>query len=367
MDVKYRYIAIFSIALNIFFATNYFGSAPNKPESIGSSSKAIETKADAETTRIALSEGDNLNDFHLSLLTQGFTQDQTKPLLFTKLKQLHIDSIKKPDDKFWLHQPLAQVEYMEALFQGYQQVRETLQAIYGAAVKDDPMVSDIFYPVANQYPFLASQKQVAVQKMQLEMQKQAVLMQSQGRNPRGLTPEQSPQRRLSRVLDTTQLTEYQLRTSPLANKMRQSKVVFTEGKFRKAYDVLLRLQHSNDSQTPLDVRSDLNDLLGDDDGLLLWAAIDPIYSILRQVATRHNVPEGQALSAYDLILSARKDVSEAAAQRDSDPQQAVYQVQGIMSSLKNQLAEMVGETAANDFINLVNGRRSPSPVRRNGG
>jgi hypothetical protein len=172
MDVKYRYIAILSIALNIFFATNYFGSASNTPESIGSISKAIETKADAETTRIALSEGDNLNDFHLSLLTQGFAQDQTKPLLFTKLKQLHIDSIKKPDDKFWLHQPLAQVEYMEALFQGYQQVRETLQAIYGAAIKDDPMVSDIFYPVANQYPFLASQKQVAVQKMQLEMQKQ---------------------------------------------------------------------------------------------------------------------------------------------------------------------------------------------------
>ena len=367
MDVKYRYIAIFSIALNIFFATNYFGSAPNTPESIGSGSKAIVTKPDAQAARIVLSEANNLNDFHSSLLAQGFTQDQTKPLLFTTLKQLHIDSIKKPDDKFWLHQPLAQVEYMEALFQGYQQVRETLQAIYGAAVKDDPMVSDVFYPVASQYPFLGSQKQIAVQKMQLEIQKTAVLMQSQGANPRGLPPEQSPQRRLARVLDTTQLTEYQLRTSPLANKMRQSKVVFTEAKFRKAYDVLLRLQHSNDSQAPVDVRSDLNDLLGDEDGLLLWAAIDPIYSVLKQVATRHNVPEGQALSAYDLILSARKDVSEAAAMRDSGPQQAVYQVQEIMSSLKNQLAEMVGEVAANDFINLVNGRRSPSPVRRNGG
>lgn len=367
MDVKYRYIAIFSIALNIFFATNYFGSAPNTPESIGSGSKAIVTKPDAQAARIVLSEANNLNDFHSSLLAQGFTQDQTKPLLFTTLKQLHIDSIKKPEDKFWLHQPLAQVEYMEALFEGYQQVREALQAIYGAAVKDDPMVSDVFYPVANQYPFLASQKQIAVQKMQLEMQKTAVLMQSHGANPRGLPPEQSPQRRLARVLDTTQLTEYQLRTSPLANKMRQSKVVFTEARFRKAYDVLLRLQHSNDSQAPVDVRSDLNDLLGDEDGLLLWAAIDPIYSVLKQVATRHNVPEGQALSAYDLILSARKDVSEAAAMRDSDPQQAVYQVQEIMSSLKNQLAEMVGEVAANDFINLVNGRRSPSPVRRNGG
>ena len=367
MDVKYRYIAIFSIAINIFFVINHFISSANQSETTGTNPLSVVAELDAETAHKVLPETDDLNHFHSSLLAQGFTQDQTKPLLFTTLKQLHIDSIKKPDDKFWIHQPLAQVEYMEALFQGYQQVREALQAIYGDAVKDDPMVSDVFYPVANQYPFLASEKQIAVQKMQLEMQKTAVLMQSQGANPRGLPPEQSPQRRLSRALDTAQLTEYQLRTSPLANKMRQSKVVFTEAKFRKAYDVLLRLQHSNDSQAPLDVRSDLNELLGDEDGLLLWAAIDPIYSVLRQVAARHNVPEGQALSAYDLILSARKDVSEAAAMRDSDPQQAVYQVQGIMSSLKNQLAEMVGEAAANDFINLVNGRRSPSPVRRNGG
>ncbi|MDG1495466.1 MAG: hypothetical protein P8Q91_06305 [Porticoccaceae bacterium] len=367
MDVKYRYIAIFSIALNIFFATNYFVSPSNQSESIGSDPLSVGDEPNGQTARIALSETDDLIEFYSSLLAQGFTQDQTKPLLFTKLKQLYIDSIKKPDDKFWLHQPLAQVEYMEALFQGYQQIREALQAIYGDGVKHDTIVSDVFYPVANQYPFLTSQKQVAVQKMQLEMQKQAVLMQSQGGNPRGLTPEQSPQRRLSRVLDATQLTEYQLRTSPLANKMRQSEVVFTEAKFRKAYDVLLRLQHSSDSKTPVGVRFDLNDLLGDEDGLLLWAAIDPIYSVLRQVATRHNVPEGQALSAYDLILSAREDVSEAVAQRDFDPQQAGYQVQEIMSSLKNRLAEMVGEAAANDFINLVNGRRSPSPVRRNGG
>lgn len=367
MDVKYRYIAIFSIALNIFFAADHFVVGSNQPEAIGSDPLPLVDKPDADTALVVLSDNDDINDFYSSLLDQGFTQDQTKPLLFTKLKQLHIDSIKKPNDKFWLHQPLAQVEYMEALFEGYQRVRGSLQAIYGAAVKDDSMVSDVFYPVANQYPFLTSQKQIAVQKMQLEMQRQAVLMQSQGVNPRGLTPEQSPQRRLSRVLDTTQLTEYQLRTSPLANKMRQSEVVFTEAKFRKAYDILLKLQHSNDSQAPVDVRNDLNELLGDEDGLLLWAAIDPIYSVLKQVATRHSVPEGHALTAYDLILSARNDVSEAAAQRDSDPQQAVYQVQEIMSSLKNQLADMVGEAAANDFINLVNGRRSPSPVRRNGG
>ena len=70
MDVKFGYIAIFSIALNIFFAINYFDvesnqTESNRSESIESASRPM--ASDAENGRIVLSDTVDLNDFYLSL------------------------------------------------------------------------------------------------------------------------------------------------------------------------------------------------------------------------------------------------------------------------------------------------------------
>ena len=124
---------------------------------------------------------------------------------------------------------------------------------------------------------------------------------------------------------------------------------------------MLQRNGAQSSQHIFSAREDLNELLGESDGLKLWAEIDPVYGLIKQLASRHNVSEGQMLSAYEMVLIARQEVSEAAQQRDSDPRQAVFMVQQILTNLKNQLAEIVGEPAANDFINLVNGRRPPRP------
>ena len=85
------------------------------------------------------------------------------------------------------------------------------------------------------------------------------------------------------------------------------------------------------------------------------------------MASHHGVTQGLAMSAYEMILAAKQNVSEAAAQRSSNPQQAMNQVQNLMTDLKNQLSQMVGEPAANDFINILNGRRLQSNNRRSNG
>ena len=101
--------------------------------------------------------------------------------------------------------------------------------------------------------------------------------------------------------------------------------------------------------------------------MVLWAAIDPAFGLVKQVASQHGVTQGLAMSAYEMILAAKQNVSEAAAQRSSNPQQAMNQVQNLMTDLKNQLSQMVGEPAANDFINILNGRRLQSNNRRSNG
>ena len=121
MDVKSRYITIFSIALNIFFAVNYFALKPDLSELNRTDTNPIVTVEPA--SKNSGSDSDDLNEVYLSLIKQGLSQDQTKSVLFTKLKQQYVDTIEKPNDKFWLYQPLAQIEYMEALSVGYQQVR----------------------------------------------------------------------------------------------------------------------------------------------------------------------------------------------------------------------------------------------------
>jgi len=373
MDVKPNYVATLSLILNVVFIAYYLELVPSKapPELdqksyLDSPNQSVDQQ-NAEDFRVDLSDTDALHDYYKKLLNQGFSTEQTKPLIFAKLKYQHIATIAKPNDQFWKHQPLAQLDYMESLSLGYQKVRESLISIYGLKVADDPMISDVFYPMSTQYPFLSSNEQIVVQSMQLEMQRYAILAQSQGGDLRSMSADRSPQKMLANILDDQGLREYQLRTSPMANKMRQSGVEFSESSFRKAYDILLQLNDARNPQIMFSARDNLNDLLGDEAGLKLWAAIDPVFGLIKRVASRHDVNDGQALSAYQLVLAAKQEVSEAAQQRDSDPQQTVYMVQEILTTLKNQLTEMVGEPAANDFINLVNSRRPPSPIRRRNG
>jgi hypothetical protein len=372
MDVAIKYLATVSLLINIIFGILFFGLSPDQtvssgehhPQALNQSNVQLQ---DNPKFQVDLSTDKSLQDYYQKLLSQGFTADQTKPLVFTRLKARYIDSIQKPDDQFWRYQPLAQINYMEAMAKGYESIRGQLSGLYGTKVSRDPLFSDMFYPMANQYPFLSSSEQIAVQKMQIEMQKYSTQLQAEGGNPSSVPPDRAPANMLANLLGDQATKEYMLRTSPLANKMRKSGLSFTEDSFRKAFDLLVSVKTVQDPSLSFAVRDEINGLFGADDGLVLWAAIDPAFGLVKQVASQHGVTQGLAMSAYEMILAAKQNVSEAAAQRSSNPQQAMHQVQNLMTDLKNQLSQMVGEPAANDFINILNGRRLQSNNRRSNG
>lgn len=371
-DVAIKYLAIVSLLLNIIFGIVFFGLSRDQADSLGENFSQTHSQSNAQLQnnqkfQVDLSADKSLRDYYQKLLSQGFTTDQTKPLIFTRLKARYIDTIQRPDDQFWRHQPLAQINYMEAVAAGYESIRGQLSGLYGTEVSRDLLFSDMFYPMANQYPFLSSSEQIAVQKMQIDMQKYSTQLQAEGGNPRSVPADRAPANMLANLLGDQASKEYMLRTSPLANKMRKSGLAFTEDSFRKAFDLLASVKTVQDPTLTFAVRDEINEIFGADDGLVLWAAIDPAFGLVKQVASQHGVTQGLAMSAYEMILAAKQDISEAASQRNSNPQQAMHQVQNLMTNLKNQLSQLVGEPAANDFINILNGRRLQSNNRRSNG
>lgn len=207
MDVKSNSLAILSLILNAVFITYYLELVPAQVPTEQHKQLSLERsnqhdlQENTKDSRGDLFGTDVLHGYYQKLISQGLSAEQTKPLIFAKLKHQYIATITKPNDQFWKHQPLAQLDYMESLSTGYKRVREKLVSIYGSTILDDPLVTDIFYPMSTQYPFLSSSEQIAVQSMQLEMQRYAVSVQSQGGDVNSRSADRSPQKMLANVLD----------------------------------------------------------------------------------------------------------------------------------------------------------------------
>jgi hypothetical protein len=76
MDVTSRSIAIFSIALNIFFVANYFSTEPGMFELNRADAKTVGTfESDAKDNNFVVLDSDDLNAVYLSLIKQGLSED----------------------------------------------------------------------------------------------------------------------------------------------------------------------------------------------------------------------------------------------------------------------------------------------------
>jgi hypothetical protein len=367
-----KLILAFSIVLNVALASVLFnnGAEDTALIPVTSIAHAPAYNADSENKPFPRAIGE-LHDYFENLLAEGLGYQQTKPLVLAKLKQDYIHSIKQPEDRYWEDRPLAQINYLLQIFQGFLLVREGLLAIYDVPVIHDPLFSEIFYPLAMQYPFLSSEQQLTIQSVQLDTQKLAIESQMNSTNGIAmLSGEQSPANVLAKTLNERALEEYLLRSSPLANTMRRSDVIFTEANFRQAFSILSRLQQVQEPQDIFEARDDINDLLGPVSGIALWAAIDPTFRSLKLVADRHVISDEQALSVYEVLLNSNQALSEAAQDRQNDPDSAIRAIQEIVKERQNELIQLVGDKAAIDFIAATRGggaqRLNRQPNRQTG-
>ena len=369
-----KWLLALSIVLNVALAAWGFSRQPDHPAPVSTASVTPLAADGPETEYTPFPRaGGDLPGYFKSLLAEGLSHQQTKPLVLAQLKQNHIHSIGRPKDRYWQDNPLAHINYLLAIYQGFEQVRNGLLAIYGAPVRQDPLFTEQFYPLAMQFPFLDSEQQLVVQKVLLDTQKRAVELQMN--HPDGiavLSAEQTPAAILANTLNDQALQEYLLRSSPLAATMRRSGVVFTEASFRRAYTILSRFQRVQTPKEIFQARADIDDLLGTAASTTLWAAIDPTFGSLQKVAARHAIADEQTRLVYDVLLTSNQALSEAAEERQTNPERALQSIQEIVTNRQNELIRLVGERAANDFMTATRVGRTrrldnPSLVESPGG
>ncbi|MBC6428033.1 MAG: hypothetical protein GDA55_02215 [Cellvibrionales bacterium] len=299
-------------------------------------------------------QANSAENYYQQLLAAGIPAQQTKPLILAKLKQEHILSLAEPADHYWQNRPLAQTDYLLALDQGYAQVRAGLVRVYGAAATEEPLFSEIFYPLNMQYPFLDSAAQILVQRIQLETQRRGLeLQQNSPDELMQLAEDLSPDRVLAEILSKESMQEYQLRASALAEQMRQSGVVFNEGSFRDIYQIIDAFQRNPSAEHVIATRQAVNDVLGQAEGLRLWAALDPRFAIIMDIAAQHSLDENIAMQAYALFLEASEKLLLAAAKLQDEPQVAGPEIQQILLERDNALNDLLGEAAAKELVREI--------------
>ena len=308
---------------------------------------------------------EDLKSYVEQLMDQGLTIDQTKPIILAELKNIFIHSINKPIDDFWVNNPTYQADYLEDLTSGYSKLRKKIVDLYGKESISDTVFSDIFYPLQSQYSSLGSSEQIKIQESQIQVQKSYIKSQSRhASNSRGLNIESSPQKILERSLDKSTLREYQLRNSPLSNKMRLSGLEFTENTFRSAFDTLYRMQNSGNATEASKARKKIFSIFGKESGLLLWSSIDPEFSLIKAIVTKQNANEDQVMLVYDVINSSKSELQEIAINHKDDPQGSFRVIQDVIQRRNEALETYLGTEGLKSFNRAINSARSSQNLLR---
>jgi len=91
-------------------------------------------------------------------------------------------------------------------------------------------------------------------------------------------------------------------------------------------------------------------LLGDDRFTRLWAAQDPLFSVIQRVARDQGLSDERTLSVYEVFNDSQDAFAEAARRFDFEPELAANGLRAIQTNMEQRLAGLVGEEVAQVFI-----------------
>ena len=243
-------------------------------------------------------------------------------------------------------------------------IRGALKARYGDGAEDDPVFARVFRPMDSRYPYLSSRSQIALLKLQRSRAGVA--------KPR---PEASPDAArgmvrdpmidgLRQVLSPAELSEYELRESPLARQLRASGVTTGEQEFRAAFQVLNRTDVSQGPGAYLAAQRDLETVLGKDRALRFSASRDPGFQTVREAATAQGLQEAQAMRVYEAIKVAQMSTLEAQSMSGGDRTLMGDKIRDITMRRDAQIASLVGDSAAREILAAYSNKMM-SMTRRN--
>jgi hypothetical protein len=312
----------------------------------------------------AVSERGGVHAYLEALLTRGLSREETKALV---LARLVADSASTNDPRtaseYWRSDySIAAVEGVGRRIAAADRVRAALLALYGPSARRDPVFEWLFAPLDARYTFLASEQQLALQKLQLERLLAQAKSLSAGAAPPPFSVDGASSSRASVTAEILQdvrtrlganaALEYAYRFSPLAEQLRSAAIDLSGGEFRSAFDALLQFETTAaDPRSFAHTREQLRSTLGAARFTRLWAARDPYFGVIAAAGRQQGLVDGTVLAAY-AIFNDSQDRFAAAADRYAavDPQSAGVELHRIHDDMRQRLSALVGEEAATALV-----------------
>ena len=311
----------------------------------------------------ALSARGDVRAYLEALLARGLSREETKALV---LARLLAESASANDPRtageYWRSgYSVAVVEGVGRRVAAADGVRAGLLALYGPSARRDPLFESLFAPLDARYAFLASEQQLALQKLQLER----LLAQAKSPPAAVAPPPSSVDGAASRAsvtaealqdvrarLGASAALEYAYRFSPLAEQLRSAAIDLTGAEFRSAFDALLQFETAGaDPRSFTRTRESLRSTLGETRFTRLWAARDPYFGVIAAAGRKHGLADGTVLAAYAIFNDAQDRFAAAANRYASvDPQNAGPELHRVHDDMRQRLAVLVGEDAATALV-----------------
>lgn len=310
-------------------------------------------------------------DLYQSLLGSGLAESQAKSVLLAYLQLAEEpDSADGEEAEYW--KPIANprsASHLLAAEERREVVRNTLVSLYGEEARDDPAFAALFRPLDHQLPFLSSEQQLGLTRLQLE---QPMAQPPSGPPHAGagrptampVDAARSYEQKLAAILEPPELFEYLLRESPLAVQLRTSGVGLTEHEYREVFRIIHEFRTSPSPAGFVEHRRALAQFLGEERFARLTAASDPEFAAIRDVGTARELPEHEIFAAYAIMQEARDGLIAAASSGPNDAGRADA-VREHIDRRDRRLRELVGNNVADEMVrahsaNIVARRRQDS-------
>jgi len=307
--------------------------------------------------------GGDVVAYREALLARGLALEETKPLVLARLmaKLASVDRSNGADDYWRSGYAIAAVENVRQRVAAADLVRARLLELYGSQARHDPVFAPLFEPLDARYAFLASEHQLALQKLQLDRQLKVTKVAPAKSAPGPAIAAEPATARASPTVQVSQelraglgadaALQYLYRFSPLADQLRSANIELSATDFRSVFATLLQFETATDPQTFTRTREVLRSALGDARFTKLWAARDPLFGVIAAEGRQQGLVEG-AISAAYAIFNDTQDRLAAAADRFAslDPQHTAAEFQGIQQDMRQRLASVVGQDAAEALV-----------------
>lgn len=339
-------------------------------------SSAAVDKSEPRSSVQALGTWDlqQLRHLHAGLLKAGLDEMDAKGVLVA----LMYASIERPPQEYWKPRHTRLADEFTADHRTGVAMYAALKELFGNEADAASSILRRFLPLQHEFAFLPAEKQLRVQEVLIAHRPAERISAVPSRGAMA-------QRRASllgelrEVLTKDELFEYELRRSPIAERLRETGFDFTEAEFRKVFAVLLSADHSTmlgPTPTPATWSGPalppqaqrIAKVLGDERFRQYVKFQDPTYQVLDKTSSAFGLAPTTADAAYEIIQRTAEKANNVGANKPVLSIATRAQIAELILARDRELRRLLGETAfsfvrtsiATDELTLSSGARVPN-------